>query len=61
MGRGSFALFGGLADTYLGILYRRLPNYRMRRSNHHPKEGERLREQQREGSEDDLDLGGLRE
>ena len=61
MGRGSFALFGGLADTYLGILCRRLPNYRMRRSNHHPKEGERLRERRGEGGEDDLELGGLRE
>ena len=33
----------------------------MRRSNHHPKEGERLRERRGKGGEDDLDLGGLRE
>ena len=61
MGRGSFALFGGLADTYLSILCWRLPNYRMRLSKNHPKEGERLRERRGEGGEDDLDLGGLRE
>ena len=46
-------------DTYLGILCCRFPNYRMRCSNHHPKEGERLRERRGEGGEDDLDLGGL--
>ena len=33
----------------------------MRCSNHHLKEGERLRERRGEGGEDDLDLGGLRE
>ena len=32
----------------------------MRCSNHHPKEGEHLRERRGEGGEDDLDLGGLR-
>ena len=53
-------MFGLLADTYLGILCCRFPNYRMCCSNHHPKEGELLREWQGEGGEDDLDLGGLR-
>ena len=37
-----------------------LSDYRMRCSNHHPKEGERLCERRGEGGEDGLDLGGLR-